>query len=436
MTTLLSFLAAIAILVFVHEMGHYLAARQCGVQVLRFSIGFGRTLLSWTSKRSGTEWVVSAIPLGGYVRMKDESFECKPLAARSWIVFAGPLANLIFASLAYAVLFSAGRDEPVPVIATPAVGSPAAQSGLLAGDQILEVNGYPIRSFTDLRWRMAQTVVGEGATEAQLKVLTALGREETIRLDFANPPQNDSDQGADPAAVINRLGLTPQSNGVKMVRLLPEGAAAIAGLKQGDRILSINDIAVKQPEDLIARVQRSEGRPLVLAVSDGRITERITVTPLAGPDGVYRMGAVVGGEFAMTRVADSPVQALWRGTVRTWEMSILTVQALGRMIMGEISWRQISGPVAIADAAGQSAVSGLQAFVGFLALISISIAVLNLLPIPMLDGGHLLYYLWEFVRGSPLPADVQDAGRRIGLALIMLLTAVALFNDFARFAGW
>jgi regulator of sigma E protease len=435
MTTLLSFLAAIAILVFVHEMGHYLAARQCGVQVLRFSIGFGRTLLTWTSKRSGTEWVISAIPLGGYVRMKEESFEGKALAARSWIVFAGPLANLIFAALAYAALFSAGRDEPVPVIAAPAAASPAARAGFSAGDQILEVNGNPIRSFTDLRWRMAQTVVGEGATDAQLRVLTGSGREETRRLDFANTIE-DSAQKADPASVINRLGLAPQSHGVRLVRLLPEGAAALAGLRQGDQILSIDDTPVGQPEEVITRVQASEGRPLVLVVSDGSTTERVTVRPVAGADGVHRMGAVVGGDFVMTRVADSPLQAIWRGTVRTWEMSILTFQALGRMIMGEISWRQISGPVAIADAAGQSAVSGLQAFIGFLALISISIAVLNLLPIPMLDGGHLLYYLWEFVRGSPLPAEVQDAGRKIGLALIMLLTAVALFNDFARFAGW
>ena len=171
MTTLLSFLLAIAILVFVHEMGHYLAARQCGVQVLRFSIGFGKELLKRTSKKSGTEWVIAAIPLGGYVRMQDESFESKPLRSRAWIVFAGPLANLIFAALAYTVLFSAPRDEPSPVLGQPAASSPAAVAGLAAGDQVVSVNGKEVASFTDLRWRMAQAMVGEGANEISLRVI-------------------------------------------------------------------------------------------------------------------------------------------------------------------------------------------------------------------------------------------------------------------------
>jgi regulator of sigma E protease len=212
--------------------------------------------------------------------------------------------------------------------------------------------------------------------------------------------------------------------------------AQAAGLREGDRILRVGQEDVRQPDAVIGRIKESQGKPIELTVSDGSQTERVVITARAGQDGVFRIGAVVGAEVETTHVADAPLQALSRGVTRTWEMSLLTVRALGRMLMGELSWRQISGPVTIADAAGQSAGNGLQAFVGFLALISISIAVLNLLPIPMLDGGHLMYYLWELVRGQPLSAEIQETGRRIGVALIMALTAVALFNDFSRLAGW
>lgn len=428
MTTLLSFLLAIAILVFVHEMGHYLAARQCGVQVLRFSIGFGKELLKRTSKKSGTEWVIAAIPLGGYVRMQDESFESKPLRSRAWIVFAGPLANLIFAALAYTVLFSAPRDEPSPVLGQPAASSPAAVAGLAAGDQVVSVNGKDVASFTDLRWRMAQAMVGEGANEISLRVIRAGG----ATADVTVKSQKTSD---DPNVAMAALGLSPLSNGVKVMRVQPGSAAEEAGLRAGDRLLKLSGEEVRQPDAVITSVKNSGGKPIELVVDDGSGPERVMVTPKPGADGVMRIGAVVGGDVATVTVTDDPWTALTKGVTRTAEMTVLTFQALGRMIMGEISWRQISGPVTIADAAGQSAGSGLKSFIGFLALISISIAVLNLLPIPMLDGGHLLYYLWELVRGQPLAAEVQDAGRKIGLALILMLTVLALFNDFARLAG-
>lgn len=428
MTTLLSFLLAIAILVFVHEMGHYLAARQCGVQVLRFSIGFGKELLKRTSKKSGTEWVISAIPLGGYVRMQDESFESKPLRSRAWIVFAGPLANLIFAAFAYALLFGAPREEPSLILGQPPVQSPAAIAGLVAGDQVLSVNGKEVASFTDLRWRMAQSMVGEGANEVALRVLRAGG----TTADVVIKSQNTSD---DPNVAITSLGLSPLSKGVKVMRVQPGSAAEEAGLRAGDRLLKLSGQEVRQPDVVITSVKNSGGKPIELVVDDGSGPERVMVTPKPGADGVMRIGAVVGGDVATVTVSDDPWTALTKGVTRTAEMTVLTFQALGRMIMGEISWRQISGPVTIADAAGQSAGSGFKAFIGFLALISISIAVLNLLPIPMLDGGHLLYYLWELVRGQPLAAEVQDAGRKIGLALILMLTVLALFNDFARLAG-
>jgi regulator of sigma E protease len=437
MTTLLYFIIAIAVLVFVHEMGHYLAAKQCGIQVLRFSVGFGKELIKWTSKRSGEEWVVASIPLGGYVRMNDQSFDSKPLRSRAWVVFAGPLANLLFAALAYAVLFHIGREEPQPVLSAPRAETPAAAVGVLQGDRVLSIDGRSVRSFTDIRWRVAQALVGEGKREIQLEI-DRQGQRLTVPLSFAN---SESAQAAakasDPSAAVVALGLAPVSEAVRVLRLQADSVAQQAGLREGDRILKVDGVDVDQPDRVISRVQQSQGQPIELVVADASgVPERVMVSPRAGADGVYRIGAVVGADVPTVNVSDDPLTAAVRGVTRTWEMSLLTVQVLGRMLMGEVSWRQISGPVTIADAAGQSASSGMQSFLGFLALISISIAVLNLLPIPMLDGGHLLYYLWELVRGRPLPAEVQDAGRRMGLALIIMLTVLALFNDFARLAGW
>lgn len=436
MTTLLSFIVAIALLVYVHEMGHYTAARFFGVQVLRFSIGFGKPLLKWTNKRSGTEWVLAAIPLGGFVRMNDSSFEEKSLFARAWIVFAGPLSNLIFACIAYAVLFAMGRDEPQAILAQPPAQSAAAAAGIQAGDQIKSVDGHSIRSFTDMRWRVAQAVVGEGAGQVSMQIERAGGGVLDVSLSLLARKaagQEPAVDQSDPMAVIRGLGLSPQSRSVNVIRLQEDSAAAQAGLRAGDQIIEIAGQPVLTPDTVIKGIQASGGKPVALIVrSEQGRQERVVVNPRAGDDGVYRMGVIVGADVAMVHVADDPLTAVISGARRTLEMTKLTFQALGRMVLGQLSWKQISGPVTIAEAAGQSASGGLLAFIGFLALISISIAVLNLLPIPMLDGGHLLYYLWEAVRGRPLSAQVQDAGRRIGLVLIMLLTLVALFNDFAR----
>lgn len=434
MMTLLYFLLAIGILVVIHEMGHYLAAKACGIKVLRFSVGFGRSLLQWRSKTSDTEWVLAAVPLGGYVRMDDASFESKSLFARTIVVSAGPIANLIFAALAYALLFSIGRDEPAPVLGQPAAASAAALAGLSQGDRLLAIDGQPIKSFTDLRWRVAQATVGEGRSTIDLLTQRPDGTERRVTL---KPTQlKDDKSSGDANKILTEMGLSPNSRGVRLMQVQSDSAAAKAGLIAGDTIVAIQDQPVTMPEGLIQTVKTSAGAPLLLTVSADGATEKVTIRPVIGADGVPRIGAVVAADVATVHVSESPVNALAKGVIRSWEMSVLTLSAMGRMVMGEISWRQISGPVTIADAAGQSAQSGLTAFIGFLALISISIAVLNLLPIPMLDGGHLLYYLWEFVRGRPLPAEVQEAGRRMGLMLIMGLTVVALLNDFARLAGW
>jgi regulator of sigma E protease len=436
MMTVLFFLLAIAILVFVHEMGHYLAARQCGVAVERFSIGFGRALLKWRSKRSNTEWVIAAIPLGGYVKMDEQNFEAKPLAARAWIVFAGPLSNLVFAALAYAFLFHSGREEPIAVLAQPEAQSVAALAGLREGDRVIGIGVHDVLSFNDMRWRIAQAHVGEGAASISVRVERPSGELIAVVLPLTASQGVDSAEASDPSITVAALGFAPLSKSVRVIRVQEGSVAQAAGLRDGDRILRVGQEEVRQPGIVISRIKESQGKPIELTVSDGNQTERVVMTARAGQDGVFRIGAVVGAEMETTHVADAPLQALVKGATRTWEMSLLTVRALGRMVAGELSWRQISGPVTIADAAGQSAGNGVKAFVGFLALISISIAVLNLLPIPMLDGGHLMYYLWELVRGQPLSAEIQETGRRIGVALIMALTAVALFNDLARLAGW
>ncbi|MEY2681452.1 MAG: metalloprotease RseP, partial [Pseudomonadota bacterium] len=419
MMTVLFFLLAIAILVFVHEMGHYLAARQCGVAVERFSIGFGRALLKWRSKRSNTEWVIAAIPLGGYVKMDEQNFEAKPLAARAWIVFAGPLSNLVFAALAYAFLFHSGREEPIAVLAQPEAQSVAALAGLREGDRVIGIGVHDVLSFNDMRWRIAQAHVGEGAASISVRVERPSGELIAVVLPLTASQGVDSAEASDPSITVAALGFAPLSKSVRVIRVQEGSVAQAAGLRDGDRILRVGQEEVRQPGIVISRIKESQGKPIELTVSDGSQTERVVMTARAGQDGVFRIGAVVGAEMETAHVADAPLQALVKGATRTWEMSLLTVRALGRMVAGELSWRQISGPVTIADAAGQSAGNGVKAFVGFLALISISIAVLNLLPIPMLDGGHLMYYLWELVRGQPLSAEIQETGRRIGVALIM-----------------
>ena len=393
MMTVLFFLLAIAILVFVHEMGHYLAARQCGVAVERFSIGFGRALLKWRSKRSNTEWVIAAIPLGGYVKMDEQNFEAKPLAARAWIVFAGPLSNLVFAALAYAFLFHSGREEPIAVLAQPEAQSVAALAGLREGDRVIGIGVHDVLSFNDMRWRIAQAHVGEGAASISVRVERPSGELIAVVLPLTASQGVDSAEASDPSITVAALGFAPLSKSVRVIRVQEGSVAQAAGLRDGDRILRVGQEEVRQPGIVISRIKESQGKPIELTVSDGSQTERVVMTARAGQDGVFRIGAVVGAEMETAHVADAPLQALVKGATRTWEMSLLTVRALGRMVAGELSWRQISGPVTIADAAGQSAGNGVKAFVGFLALISISIAVLNLLPIPMLDGGHLMYYL-------------------------------------------
>jgi len=454
--TILSFLFAIALLVFVHEMGHYLAARSVGVGVVRFSIGFGPVLFSRADRR-GCEWAVCALPLGGYVKMWDtsapeepqsgtffgekDSFHSKSLAQRAWIVSAGPLANFIFAFFAFWALAQNGRWEPATELAAPAVESVAGQAGLREGDRVAEVSGRSVQSFNEVRWQVFRQLIASPSESISLTVIDANGSTRTVPLVFANGPEGI----ASPDQRMATLGLSPRSFGVRVTGVQPDGPAAKAGLAEGMVVLSAAGQTVLRPQDLVTLVRASGGAPVELLLVDtiaGSPGEerpaserRVTISPVIGPSGQYMIGMGVGVQPRFVRQDASAMESVARAVTRTYEISLLSIQALYRMVTGELSWRQLNGPVAIAEAAGQSASIGWTAFLSFLALVSVSIGVLNLLPIPMLDGGHLLYYCVEFVRGRPLSDRIQQAGQRIGLAMVLGLTGLALFNDFTRFFG-
>jgi regulator of sigma E protease len=463
MTAILSFLLAIALLVFVHEWGHYIAARSVGVPVEKFSIGFGRVLFSRKDAK-GCEWAVSAIPLGGFVKMDDQAFEARPLWARAWVVSAGPLANLVFAVLAYTGVFMIGQPEPLASLAKPVPSSQAGSLGMAQGDRVVAIDDEPIESFGDLRWALLQRLVAHGELDVSLQLVSGdntrgaaaatAGASKTVRLQLtqeqAAKPDPATGQPRSPEALIAQLGMRPQSLAVRIAGVQPGSPADGAGLRTDQVILAVNGQTVSQPADISAAVSAAEGGAVSLLVTtpmaDDPHSERpgsrqtITVQPLevavaGGTTKAWRLGVSLAPVYQEVHRQHGVWQSAVRGLDRTVDMFVLSWQAIGRMVVGSLSWRELSGPVSIAGAAGQSAAVGLAAFVSFLALISVSIGVLNLMPIPMLDGGHLLYYLAEWVRGKPLSVEVQQLGQRVGLVAIVVLTGLALFNDVLRVLG-
>jgi regulator of sigma E protease len=442
--TIAAFILALGVLIVVHELGHYWVARWCGVKVLRFSVGFGRPLLLRRGKHDGTEWVVAAIPFGGYVKMLDEreleegetlavadaprAFNRQSVGKRIAIVVAGPLANFLLAIGLYWGLNLYGVQEPVARVAAPAAQSVAAQSGLAAGDRIVAAEGEAVHSWIDLRWRVVKAATDR--RNLPLEVESAAGTRRNLVLDLSAGQGGEVD-----ADFTRRLGLELMAVPPAVGRVLPGSAAEAAGLLPGDRIVAADDKPVASVRELIARVRASGGRPLALQVQRGQDSMRVAVTPHGerGKDGTeWRIGAELANPVEMTRVRHAPLAALTNAVKHTADMSWFSLRMLGKMLLGEVSFKNLSGPVTIADYAGQSARMGLAYYIGFIALISVSLGVLNLLPIPVLDGGHLLYYLAELFRGSPLPEKWFELGQRAGLGLLFVLMAIALFNDFAR----
>lgn len=445
--TVLWFLVAIGVLVVIHEFGHYLAARLAGVKVLRFSVGFGKPLFSRRLGRDQTEWTVSALPLGGYVKMLDEregavpagevhrAFNRAGVWRRIGIVLAGPMANFLLAVVLYWALFVNGLPALKPMIGEPPADSPAAIAGLVAGDEIDRVNDTEIRSFQDLRLTLLRAGVAGSRVELGLKS----GR--SVELDAAGVQTDQLDQ--DP---LQPLGITRFDPEIPAVigMVVEGGAAARSNLQTGDRIRSVDGEPLVSWQEWVRLIRASPQQALEVEVERDGSRLLLSLTP----DSVEEAGKPVGKIGAaprvdkailaglMTEVRYGPVDGLVQGVKKTWEMSVFTLEMLGRMVLGQVSWKNLSGPLTIADYAGQSASLGWISFVGFLALVSVSLGVLNLLPVPVLDGGHLLYYIYEVLTGRAVSEKVMEYGMRIGMALLLLLMSLALYNDLQRlFAG-
>jgi len=451
--TVLSFLITLGILVVVHECGHYRVAVACGVKVLRFSVGFGRVLWSRRRGPDGTEFVLSALPLGGYVRMLDEreapvppeqrdrAFNRQTLARRSLIVAAGPAANLLLAVLLFALVQWIGVPEPAAVLSAPAGGSLAERAGLASGDRVQAVSRdgqewIEVRSMNELRWQLTQAALDGQALQLSVSGAGARGvRHATLDL----PRLGSRDVGP---ALLREIGIGAPFSEPVIGDAQPAGPAARAGLRSGDRVLAVDGEAIGDAHTLRERirhaVQGDTARPMRWTVQrDGQRLD-IEVHPRVQDDNGQRIGridAYVGRPIEMVTVRRGAWQGLQLGVQRTWELSALTLKMLGRMLVGEASLRNLSGPLTIADYAGQSAQQGLGYYLGFLALVSVSLGVLNLLPLPMLDGGHLMYYLFEGLTGRPVSDLWLDRLQRGGIAILLALMSVALFNDVARLLG-
>lgn len=455
MLTLFAFLFALALLIAVHESGHFLAALSCRVRVLKFSIGFGRALLQRRFGADGTEFVIAAIPLGGFVRMLDEregpvdpaqlprAFNRQNPWKRAWVVAAGPLANLLLAALLFAAVAMIGVREPEALLGAAPAGTPAAAAGVRAGQRVLATtiggDTRAVGSWPQLALRLQEAALD--GREVGLRVREG-GREQDLLLDF----HGDATRAGQPD-FLRAYGLRLQSAPVRIQQVLPGEPAAQAGLQAGDVVVGVSvgaaDRSAAPPsfdaEQLLAAISGSGGHVLrLLVLRDGhpivlQVRPRHPSGAQASP--AWRIGALLDAAVPTTLVRLGPLQALQQGFRRTWELSALSVRTLGRMLVGRASLGQLSGPVTIADYAGRSAALGWAPYLNFLAVVSLSLGVLNLLPIPVLDGGHLLYYAVEILSRRKVPQRVQERLQQGGLALIALMIAVALYNDIARVLG-
>ena len=449
-STVIAFVVALGVLIVFHELGHYLVARLCGVKVLRFSIGFGQPLWRRKFGADQTEWAISAFPLGGYVKMLDEregpvapderhrAFNRQTVAKRFGIVLAGPVANFLLAILLYWILFMHGVPGIRPIVGAPIPGTPAANAQIAPGELIARIDGAEVVTWQDLRWALLEHSLRKGTVE--LEMHTERGDIQFRRLDLSSigPDKIDVD-------LLQAIGLTRYQPPLKPVigRLISGGAGERDGLREGDEILEIDGRPVAEWEELVALIIRAPEHALQFKVMRGGATHRLAVTPEAKQEGgktLGRIGAAPKIDEAavkrlITEVRYGPLESVARAAERTWGVSTFTLKMLGKMIVGDISLKNLSGPITIADYAGQSAQLGWLAYVSFLALISISLGVLNLMPVPLLDGGHLMYYVAEIVKGSPVSDRVMEVGQQVGMVLLFSLMAFALYNDINRLFG-
>ena len=444
--TLLSFIVAISILVVIHEYGHFWVARRCGVQVLRFSVGFGKPLFS-VRDRHGTEYSVAPIPLGGYVKMldsreaavpehlRDREFSSKSPLARIAIASAGPLANFIFAVFVYWLLFLGGTTGLVPVVGEVSENSPAAVAGLQPGDEILSVGGEEAQSWQDVSWHLL-SYIGE-TTDVRLRVRDEDGHERKVTLQL-----HDWLADTDAPDPVNGIGVKPRlpELPLKIGQVMDDSPAAAAGFRAGDEIVAINGSSLREWSEWVDAIRASPDQVVYVDI----LRDQQLVGLVATPKPVtLDNGNVIGQIGVMAEAPEIPQEwlrvsepgtgrAFVMGLEKTGQLIVFTLESLWKMITGDVSVKNLSGPITIAKVAGASASGGVEAFIGFLALLSVSLGVLNLLPVPMLDGGHILFYLAELVRGKPLPESVQIAAVKVGMVLLLTLMLVAFYNDISR----
>ena len=447
LTTVAAFAVAIGILVTIHELGHYWAARWCDVKILRFSIGFGRPVWMRRFGRDQTEWAIGMLPLGGYVKMADErdgsadtsdkarAFNNKTVWQRIVIVLAGPVANFVLAAFLYWALFVTGTPGNKPYIAAPVAGSAAAIGGFAELDLITQVGDKPVRTWGDARLALLEAAVNRGNVE--IEVEDANGRRHTKQLNLDAVGKDDLDKD-----FLAKAGVS--SYRMKVLPVLDEvvkgGAADRAGLRTGDRVLTVQGKAIDRWETLVVGISTRPGQPTDIDIERRGSQIRLTVTPESITEHGKTFGRIgvkpqVDGanlEKLSTIVRYGPIEAIGKAWAKVWDMSIFSLKMMGRMITGDVSWKNLSGPITIADYAGQSAQLGWIPYVTFLALISISLGVLNLLPIPVLDGGQLMYYIAEILKGSPVSEKAMEIGQQVGLTLLLGLTAFAFYNDIHR----
>lgn len=459
MITLIAFIVTIGLLVTIHEYGHFQVARWCGVKVLRFSIGFGKPLFTKTFGKDKAEFVLAAIPLGGFVKMLDEreqkaeqeanpelpknnyseaelqrAFNRQSVWKRIAIVSAGPIANLLLAIILYWLLFALGVTGTRPIIGDVAKDSLAAQASMTTGEVIQKINGEPVSSWQEARW-----ILLEESLESKSVEIEAISQNNELfqhTLSFAGI-NNDNE-----IDVLKRIGLQEYRPTIPAIigEILLDSAAGQAGFKAEDKILSVDGVTINDWEQVVNIIKTSPNKKMWFEIERGQKTLRIAATPekiQENGETVGRMGAAVKIDQKeldklLVEFNYSPLVSLQKALIKTWDTSIFSLKMLGRMLTGQVSLKSISGPVTIADYAGKSANMGLKTFLSFLALVSISIGVLNLLPIPVLDGGHLMYYMVEIFKGSPVSEYVMLVGQKIGFAVLGLLMTLAIFNDFNR----
>lgn len=444
-----AFALTLGILIVVHELGHFAVASLVGVKVLRFSVGFGRPLVMARFGKDRTEWAIAAFPLGGYVKMLDEregpvdapdlprAFNRLPIAKRIMVVVAGPLANLFLAVLIYWLLFMHGAEELRPVLAAPPPASAAAASGLADGETVRSVNGKAVATWQEMRWELLAAAIDH--KPATLEVIDR--RQEIASRRIETQGLSSADLEAD---LMQRLGLQLYRPKLAPIvgRVIAGSVAETAGMRAGDIFLAVGGHQVDSWNEVATLISQAPGQQLRFELQRGGEKLALSATPAsadadAGGRAVGRIGIMVKEDprlraEMLTTVRYGVLAAFAKAVTQTWDSSLFTLKMIGRMISGEASWKNISGPVTIADYAGQSASLGGSQYLKFLAIISISLGVLNLLPIPILDGGHLLYYVVEFFKGGPLSERVMEIGQQIGLFLLLMLMAFAFYNDINR----